>query len=327
MGRSNSELSGISYSQRCREWIALFRMAWNGRKLPNQSAKWLDAVVAEYEEVYSSVTHKSLKEATIFEIGYGARPLRLIWLLSNGFNAWGVDLDKPTLSGNPSELLAIARNNGLQRFLKSTVRHYFFDRGELRALTNAIKQRGFSHLRFDRERFIVGDAAKFDMPADLSNGVDFIYSEDVLEHIPREALAAALNRMADMLHPDGCALFRPLPFSSLSGGHLTDWYAHKAKTRSDPTECETEPWEHLRKNRVQANTYLNKLRIQDYREMLSERFEIIRTEYVDSSIAERYLTDDIRAELSEYSDEELTTQTVLFVCVPLNRPHSDVADY
>src|ERR1700722_2604174 len=123
MGRSNSELSGISFSRKCREWFALFRMAWKGRGLPNQSAAWLDSVIAEYEEVYSSITQRSLKEATIFEIGYGARPLRLIWLLSNGFDAWGVDLDKPTLSGNPKELLAIARNNGLQRFLKSSVRH------------------------------------------------------------------------------------------------------------------------------------------------------------------------------------------------------------
>src|SRR5689334_10675737 len=84
--RSNSQVSGLPMIQRFREAADHFRMRWRGRSDKSEVVAVLDGSLEEYRETYAKVTGKSLENATVFEIGYGARPLRLMWLLSHGID-------------------------------------------------------------------------------------------------------------------------------------------------------------------------------------------------------------------------------------------------
>ena len=80
----------------------------------------------------------------------------------------------------------------------------------------------------------------------------------------------------------------------------------------------TAPWEHLRKNRHPANTYLNKLSRTDYRELFSRHFRILDEKTMKPDYGRQYLSDDIRNELTSYSDDELFSNSVRFVLEPLS---------
>ena len=78
----------------------------------------------------------------------------------------------------------------------------------------------------------------------------------------------------------------------------------------------SEPWEHLRKRRYRANTTLNELTRSEYKELLSEHFEIL--EIIDEPRGRQaeFLTPEIRAELPDYTDEDLLDENPLFVLRP-----------
>ncbi len=292
-----------------------FSMRWRGRGVVNDLVKNLDGSVAEYSEIYAQHSGNDLSKARILEIGFGARPLRLFWLTSLGFNVTGIDLDRPVLRGSFSEFRDMLRKNGAQRVLKSAVRHFLFDRSEWKALDAVLKGRGLGGLKIEEQRFIIGDASSVDFRDLAPAGFDFVYSEDVFEHVPKDALENLIKNLSRALAPGGCALFSPHVYSSISGGHLTEWYPHIALARSaGDTSCRSEPWEHLRKCRFKANTYLNKLRLADYREMLGRHFEIVSEIHTNTGVGVKFLTDEIRAELSDYTEEELLVDNVRFVC-------------
>ena len=120
----------------------------------------------------------------------------------------------------------------------------------------------------------MGDAGEFDFSAALPKPIEFVFSEDVFEHIPSESLVRLLANLKRCMSADGVAVFRPNVFTGITGGHLTEWYGSAVEQRDPRTTVRSEPWEHLRKKRFVANTYLNKLRLGEYREMISKEFEI-----------------------------------------------------
>ena len=140
--KSNSTLSGVPMLQRMREWSDHFRMRWRGRGSYEGQVDWLREQVRRYRDIQGRYSNKDLEQATMLEIGYGARPLRLMWLLSNGFDAWGIDLDHPVIKGRPSEFWRCYRENGLQRTAKSLIRHYGFDRAEWKQIFSSASGSG-----------------------------------------------------------------------------------------------------------------------------------------------------------------------------------------
>ena len=81
----------------------------------------------------------------------------------------------------------------------------------------------------------------------------------------------------------------------------------------------SEPWEHLRKRRYTPDCYLNELRLADYRRTFEASFDILHEESPVERFGGEYLTDEIRAELAAYSDDELMTNRHTFILRPKRR--------
>lgn len=316
---SNSTDSGLTLKQKIYEWRQHLAMRWQGRGRGSVLGigKMLDSQVWEYAKIYRRVCGQDLHQAKLFEIGYGARPLRMFWLTSLGYDVRGIDLDRPVLEGRLAEFYEMWQKNGVQRLIKSLVRHFLFDRREWRELDLLLRQRTGVGLRVEPSRFFVGDAGAADFSCLIPGGADFVYSEDVLEHVPPPELETMLRNLAKGMRPGGCAVFRPHVFTSIGGGHLPEWYPHLTRNRlCTDTNCRSEPWEHLRRRRFKANTYLNELRLCDYRELIGRHFEILSEVNQDAELGRRFLTSAVRLELKQYSEEELLSNTVCFICVP-----------
>jgi SAM-dependent methyltransferase len=259
---------------------------------------------------------KPLKDCRVLEIGYGARPYRLMALTSIGAEACGIDLDAPMLHGHPRELLRILRMNGMERALKSAVRFYCFDLPERRALKRFLASVG-GCLRIEQDRFLVGDAAREQTWKSVPpKSLDLVLSEDVLEHIATKDLPALIQLVASHLKPDGIALLCPFIYTGISGNHLPEWYPHLVNS---DINRHSEPWEHLRKNRFQANTYLNRLTRSEFRALFSEHFEILNESAILGDLGRRFLDPTFRQELSAYDEDELFSNAVVFVLRPTIR--------
>jgi hypothetical protein len=125
--------------------------------------------------------------------------------------------------------------------------------------------------------------------------------------------------MGASMAPDGVVFVKPTVFTGICGGHYLEWYPH---TLNLPMDRRTEPWEHLRKDRHPANTYLNKLSLADYRKLFSRHFDILQETCVRPNLGSQFMTPEIRLELNQYPDEELFSNAVIFLLRPRRKPSS-----
>lgn len=306
--RSSSSLRSVTLRQKWKEAVTI--LGWLSSE--GESLEGFNTMFAElevYRSTYERHTKSPCSSARTLEIGYGARPFRLIAMISMGVNARGIDLDMPMIRFSPSRLFQILKTNGMERALKTCVRNLMFDRREQNKLKTVLAQRGYK-LVIDESRFLVGDAATYDYGPDA---VDLVYSTDVFEHIPFEGLVALSKRLATQTSPNGLLLITVNIFTGITGGHLPEWYGHLVD--SDEPKA-SEPWEHLRKRRYTANTYLNGLSRAAYRKLFSQDFEILEEWVIDPDLGRKWLTPEVRAELSEWSDDELFSNRVMFTLRP-----------
>ena len=303
---SNSVGNISSTSAWLDENLRLFCLRLRGLK--NKDAE-LSSVLIDldfYSAKYHAMTGRKLSDARILEIGYGARPNRLLSLISMGYAATGIDLDKPILVGSLTDFLSIYRRNGFKRTLKSLVRHFVFDRHERAALSRVLKTRG-ARLKIDDSKFLVGDAGGFEFSPE---SIDFIYSEDVVEHIQKESLVSLCRNMSQALSPNGLVLISPAVFSGIAGGHLLEWYPH---TLREPVQRKSEPWEHLRKRRFNADCFLNELRVHEFKQIFEEYFTVVDIININYGLGREHLTPDVKADLHSFSEEELLSHKWTFV--------------
>jgi hypothetical protein len=311
---SMSSAQDVPVTEKVREWWSLFV----DRLSTSSSEQTLEHVfnsLDEYDAYLWKYANARLPDASILEIGFGARPRRLIALLSRGCDAIGVDLDQPCLRGTPREFVSIYRRNGFERTLKTLVRWSLFDRRERRSLAQKIATQD-GKIRVDNDRFLVMDASSPGFDGLMrERRVDLIVSEDVFEHMPTSALRVLVARMPHWLRPNGLALIRPNIFTGILGGHLVEW----SKPLERRSRRRSEPWEHLRKKRYVGNTFLNELTRNDYRDLFSQHFEIAEEHVMVSDLGREFATPDVLADLRTYPPEELFSNHVLFVL----RPHPE----
>jgi len=311
LSRTNSSISAIGPLQRLRYWAALLAMKLRGlRGKPDFAAERTS--ISEYRETLARYAGKRIENCRVLEIGFGQRPWRLCWLVNLGVDAVGVDLDRPVLRGSPAELMRVWREHGLERALKSVVRALLFDRRERRALARAVEAETGRPFVLPIERMRVSDAADDGFWRGLPP-LDFVYSEDVFEHIPPEGLERVVAAMARALKPDGLAFIRPDVFTGITGGHDPEWYAY---TLAEPRRRRSEPWEHLRRDRFPANTFLNRLTRADYRRLFAARFDVLEERVAMPNLGREFLTPEVRAALDAYDEEELLSNNVLFLLRP-----------
>lgn len=296
----------LSLSSKLGEGLRLFRQY---RELAREGHDFgaIMRSVEEYDELLRAHAGIGLEQAHVLEIGFGARPYRQMLLHSLGIDAAGVDAEVPLLSGRPAEFREMLRRNGVERALKSFVRHTFFGRTERRAFETSLRQRGLTP-RLDASRLIVSDAGQLELaPASL----DLIISEDVFEHIDGNTLESLIPRMATWLRPGGLALIRPNIFTGITGGHLLEW--SRAAMRRPPAKRQSEPWEHLRQRRFSPNTHLNEMTRAEYRELFETSFEIVEERVALPDLGRAFLDNGAQDDLASFPEEELFSNQVLFV--------------
>jgi SAM-dependent methyltransferase len=258
--------------------------------------------------------HQGLRGARVLEIGYGARPLLLYWLFGNGVDVTGVDLDVPLLQLAPRDIARVVATNGLERAAKSVGRLVLEGGREMQALEARITEVTGKRSRPPKDRLFVADASSVDFWKSLDQArFDVVFSLGVLEHVPAADLDRLLAGVAGALRPGGLAILRPNVFTGISGGHLHEWYPDQVDAESPKS---TLPWEHLRGNRVVANTYLNRLSRRAYVELLERHFLVLEDAPVRPDLGRTYLTDDLRRELIAWDDYELFSNEVTFVVRP-----------
>ena len=223
---SNSSIAGPGFFQRLKYLSGLLGM-YRQRARDGNDFTWLHNALADYRTLTSKYRSGTFDDCRVLEIGFGARPLRLMAMNALGMDATGVDLDRPMTRGTPAEAIAIWKKNGAERAIKSLARYWLNDRRERRDL---LAELGIADARprLPLDRMIVSSAAADAFWQGLDGQFDVIVSEDVFEHIPRDDLETVVARMHGKLKPDGLALIRPMVFSGIAGGHHLEWYSHKA---------------------------------------------------------------------------------------------------
>ncbi|TFE67146.1 methyltransferase [Methylacidiphilum sp. Yel] len=307
---SASSSASISFKEKVCELYNIFRL----RLLEPKGIKKVERLLDDLEEYSNKLflyAGKSIENARILEIGFGARPLRMALLKSFGAKIKGVDLDVPLLDGKISEVVKIWKKNGMERAIKSFIRFYLFDLAERKILSKATELRGKKlTFSFSKDDLFICDASELEFD---SHSFDLIISEDVFEHIETNSLVKLIPKMAHWLDPSGVAFIRPNIYTGICGGHLTEWFP--SVVNSD-MKRRSEPWEHLRKRRFQPNTFLNRLSRKDYRSLFSQYFDILEEEVKHPDLGRKWLTAEIQEELKDYPYEELFSNTVLFVLKP-----------
>jgi SAM-dependent methyltransferase len=304
---SHSSLAGVGLYQKTREAIAFVKMKFQSFKgSAPESFNYIFDELASYRSIYERFSGRSFEGANVLEIGFGARPLKLMAHMSIGIDIRGIDLDMPMLKFSPRRLFQILRRNGLEPAIKTAARSMLFDWRERNTLKAALRRRGYE-FRIQREGFLIGDAATFDYG---ERSIDFVYSESVFEHIPEQSIEKVMERIAKILSPDGIAVITPDIFTGITGGHLVEWYGY---TISQDFPRKSEPWEHLRKQRFTANTYLNRLTRSDYRRIFGQHFEILEENELRPDMGRRWLTAAVKADLPQWSEEDLLSNRVQFV--------------
>lgn len=270
----------------------------------------IEADVEFYEDVYQRETGQSLRNARLLELGFGQRPFRLMLLRALACDVRGIDLDHPLYRLNAGAILSMLRNNGAFRAAKSLIRRVAFDSFEYRALARFVRDRHGRDLTFDDSALIVGDLSDKATWTRAGTAFDFIYSEDVFEHIPRESVPKVVTEMAEAMSPNAIAVITPMIFTGISGGHDIEWYPHRVASYAG---SRGPAWGHLTGETPPGDTFLNRMTRKEFRDLFSERFDILQEQAVRGELGRQYLTDKRRQELKAFDEDELFSNNVRFV--------------
>lgn len=300
--------NSIGVINKYHEYKQIFKLYYNN--IHNNVGAAIMKDVEEYMQYYEKYSGAKLNKQDItYEIGYGARPNRLVFFASMGYNVYGIDMDNPLLSFNLKSIYEIYKTNGIERMFKSMIRMCIFDLREKKNISDFARQKGIEY-RIELSRLQVGNAANVLMQ---ENSLNLIYSDNVFEHIRIEDLKQIISNMYKWLKSGGIALIRPNIYTGISGGHLVEWYPINVDRNMDRRSC---PWGHLIDDRFQPTGYLNKLTRRQYRELFQEYF-IIENEIVQyPDLGRQYYNGKIMDSLKKWPEEELFSNQVLFVLRP-----------
>lgn len=305
---SNSQNSRASLGTRIEYLVRLLGLHIERLRNPGDF-EWLAQDVELYRRTYNEFTGEDLSNASILEIGFGQRPYNMTALHSLGYNVVGVDLDRPLEKLTFSAMREIIERNGMLRCAKTVGRRVVFDNTEYRGI-DAMLQRKFGKplKRLEERQLIVGDATHPATWDRMREQFDFVYSEDVLEHIPAEVLAIELlhHHMKD----GAVAIISPMIFTGISGGHDLGWYPSVV---DQPDGKRGPAWGHLTGETPPTDSFLNKVTRAQYRELFAPWFVIEREELVYPGLGSSFLTEERRRALSGYDEDELFSNKVRFV--------------
>lgn len=233
----------------------------------------------------------------VLDVGCGKSYWLSLLLAADGAHAIGVDTEQVENSRGLAKYRHIWKANGIERTLRTAVWDTLFAKGYYRELGRSADRR----LPHEAVELHVYDGVHLPLP-DAS--IDLVVSHEVFEHIAD--VPAVLNELARVLRPDGRIYIYIHSFTSLSGGHHIAW--KHPDTRPSRVVA---PWDHLRqREHVDIPSWLNGLREHEYRAMFEKVFEIDEWRVIAEE-GRALLTNDIRQELSQFSERELLSKGFL----------------
>jgi SAM-dependent methyltransferase len=233
------------------------------------------------------------------DLGCGLLQWQTIMLHSLGATATGVDMEYVRADRLPDKYIHILRTNGLERAAKTLFWDYTYRDRYRRALatcsTFPLNLRGLDFRQHTAEHLPFED-----------NTFDLVASHEVFEHIAD--VPAAVREVKRVLKPSGIAYINIHLFPSISGGHNVEWkYPDEEASQNVP------PWDHLRGNTAAEHpSWINKMRERDYRPIFESELEILCWE-PSAYEGRALLTPAIKAELPDYTEEELLKKGVIVV--------------
>lgn len=242
---------------------------------------------------------EDIKDKRILDVGCGKSYWLTLLLHSYSAEVTGIDTEVVDVGMGIRKYAGILLKNGPERALKTFVwdilygKPYYDELNRLSAVpltTKGIDLRAMDvrDLSFPDEYF------------------DLVVSYEVFEHIPD--VPAALSELRRTMKKGGLTYIYIHLFTSLSGGHSIKW---KFPDTNPPDDVP--PWDHLRGGRhTQPPSYVNKLRAHQYRAMFEEKFKVLEWIPTEKE-GERFLTPEIREELSDYSEGELLTKGIIVI--------------
>lgn len=257
-------------------------------------ARWATEDIRHREALINEHLGLKLRDLDILEIGAGQLQAHARYLAVNN-RVVGIDLDVMPQSFSPLVYLKMLRTNGLRRTAKTAGRKLLgLDRkfrSEMR------RQIGVRHL--PKPKIIQMDACQMSFP---DESFDFVYSRSVFHHLPDPE--AALDGIVRVLRPAGAVHIVLHPYSSETGCLDPRIYTNR--------QHEVRGWPHLRPalraTLDNRNTYLNKLRLYEWRRLFDSKMPDAKY-FITSArptTFELARTLQSQGELLDYSLEELT---------------------
>jgi len=254
----------------------------------------------QLSEIIRTHIRADVAEAKILDLGCGQRATQTILFKAAGADVIGIDMEVPTYNMNLKTFIRVIRTNGLERAIKSLLRYLIFDK---KFFSELFMKYGKA-TPFDQLDIRIGNAVRLSFP---DNYFDFVYSVWVFEHI--DDVPGVIKEVNRVLKQSGIAWIGVHLFPSLSGGHHLDWI-HPDTSPSNKVP----PWDHLLDNKYPVNTYLNRLRLNQYREIFHEHIDVFDENRTYEG--EKLLTPELKKtlQLKGYTSEDLLTRTVVFLC-------------
>ncbi len=228
-----------------------------------------------------------LKNKKVLDIGCGQR-YPYTYLLSKHNNAIGIDLDVILLRHDYRNYKAIIYKNGLNRFLKTFLRSLLFDRQYFKELSRLSE-------KSRKSQFIIKHMNAEDLKF-KENSFDFVLSILSFEHFKNVEMC--VKEVKRVLKKGGKFYITVDIYTKLHGGH-----------EINPKR----PWNHLLNKNFKPNVYLNKLRMEEYETIFSKHFKKIRFICKEDPEVKRYLTPELKDQLSNYSEIELTMYPLIIM--------------
>ncbi len=255
---------------------------------------------AFYEQMIAYVGE--VGQSRILDVGCGKSFWLSLLLASHGANVTGIDTEVVTPGFSRKKYIDMMNNNGFERALRTFIWEQVFAKPYFKELANL----NGAALDFSAVELKAMSGSEIAFPDDT---FDLVVSHEVFEHI--SDISSTLKGLQRVIKPEGKTYIYIHNFTSLSGGHHIAWKHPDTKpSRKVPA------WDHLREKRYpEIPSWLNGLREYDYRTEFEKYFEII--EWIPmAKEGESLLTDEIRRELSDYSEQELLTKGFVVVAQP-----------
>ena len=276
------------------------RHALGNRQRADENAAFMFGLIHEAESRMEAQLSRPVQGLRMLEIGPGQGLDRARYFGMNN-EVVGMDLDVIPVKFNLRSFIQTARTNGIGRVVKTIGRRLIVGKVNEKAWARAIGATKF------RDPEMIYDDIGQSVPE--RGGFDAVTSWSVFEHLPDPR--QALENVIDALAPSGIFYISIHLYTSNNGHHDI-----RAFTGN---EAQLPLWAHLRDSTagtVKPSAYLNEWRLGQWRELFNE-LAPGHDEYLEvfeaREVLEPQMTDALRQELAEYSNDELYSINAVYV--------------